>query len=340
MTPVGVGLLGFGMAGRVFHAPLIQAEPGFQLRKVGSRSFSDKVLPDGVAGVTMEEVIADPQIELIVVATPNDSHAPLALRALEAGKHVAIDKPFALCANEAAEVIALAEKKRRLLSVFQNRRWDGGFLTAQRAMDEGHLGEVSYAAFHFDRFSPQIKDRWREREVPGAGLLYDLGPHLLDQIFCLFGAPDWISATTAKQRKGALVDDFFHVVCGFGPRRVVAHASSLMPDHGPRITLYGDKAALFQYGFDGQEQALKEGQAPGDPGWGETPDGRVVLKVPDGTESVLQPLKGSYENYYANIAAAIRDGTPLEVSPDQALTVMRMLDTARQSAKEGQRVLV
>ncbi|NNE51450.1 MAG: oxidoreductase [Sulfitobacter sp.] len=338
MSPIKVGLLGYGMAGRVFHAPLIMTEPRMELVRIGSRTFADKKLPEGVTAGAIDAVIDDPEIDLIVIATPNDSHAPLARRALAAGKHVVVDKPFALSAEEAVSVIEAAREADRLLSVFQNRRWDGGFLTAQMALSKNRLGEVSYAALHFDRYSPVIKNRWREQAVPGSGVLYDLGPHLLDQILCLFGKPDAITATLAAQREGAIVDDFFHITCGFGARQVVAHASALMPDHGPRIALYGDRATLFQYGFDGQEGALKEGRAPDDPGWGETPGSTVIQVGPDGTETELEPRKGAYEAYYANVAAAILDGAPLEVTPDQALTVMQMLDAARLSAETGRRV--
>jgi len=339
MAALDVGLLGYGNAGRVFHAPLIQAEPGLNLHRIGSRSFADKTLPAGVSGASMDDVIADPDIALIVVATPNDSHAPLALQALEAGKHVVIDKPFAVTADEAALLVQEAENRNLLLSVFHNRRWDGGFRSVRQAVGDGLVGDISYGAFHFDRFSPVIKHRWREwQDVPGAGLLHDLGPHLLDQILCLFGLPDAVTASTARQRPGAQVDDFFHILLEFGRTRIVAHASSLMPDHGPRIALYGNQASLFQYGFDGQEDALKQGAMPGDAGWGNTPGGAARLVAHDGNVTDLKMLAGQYEAFYANIAAAISQDRAPEVTAHEALQVMQVLELALRSAETGQRM--
>jgi len=333
-----VGLLGYGNAGRVIHAPLISAEPRLELRKIGSRDFSDKMLPPGVTGGSIAEVISDPEIDLIVIATPNDSHAPLAEQALRAGKHVVVDKPFALDSKSAARIVQLAEDTGKLLSVFQNRRWDGGFLAARDVMEQGMLGTVSYGAFHFDRYSPVIKDRWREWDRPGAGILYDLGPHLIDQIMVLFGMPDAVTASLARQREGALVDDFFHAVLEFGSSRIVAHASSLMPDHTPRISLFGARASLFQHGFDGQEAALKRGDRPGDPEWGETPGGHVELLQADGQRRALPLHNGQYEAFYAGIAEAIRSGTSPDVTGSQALAVMRVLDAVRLSGRTGVRV--
>lgn len=341
MAALNVGLLGYGNAGRVFHAPLIQAEPGLNLHRIGSRSFADKTLPPGVTGASVDDVIADPDINLIVVATPNDSHAPLALQALKAGKHVVVDKPFAVTADEATRLVQEAKSRNLLLSVFHNRRWDGGFRSVRQAVAEGLVGDISYGAFHFDRLSPAIKHRWREwQDVPGSGILHDLGPHLLDQILCLFGMPDALTASTARQRPGAQVDDFFHILLEYGSTRIAAHASSLMPDHGPRIALYGDQASLFQYGFDGQENALKQGAMPGDPGWGDTPGGAVRLIAHDGAVAELTMQPGQYEAYYADIAAAISQARTPEVTAQQALQVMQVLELARRSAETGQRQAV
>ncbi|MCP9483315.1 oxidoreductase [Shimia sp. CNT1-13L.2] len=338
MSEIRVGLLGYGNAGRIFHAPLIMSEPRMTLCQIGSRQFADKKLPKGVGGAPIDEVLENPDIDLIVVATPNDSHAALAKQALLNGKHVVVDKPFALDANEAAEVVQLANQHEKLLSVFQNRRWDGGFLTARKTMEKGVLGPVSYGEFHFDRYSPEIKDRWREWDTPGAGILYDLGPHLLDQIFHMFGMPDALTANVARQRPGAIVEDFFHIVLEFGTSRIVAHASSLMPDHAPRIALYGQDASFFQFGFDGQEEALKNGSRPGSPGWGETPGGYSYLLEANGSRRDIPLSLGQYEAFYAGIADAIDKATRPDVTGLQALKVMRVLDAAAQSARTGHRV--
>lgn len=338
MTQIGVGLIGYGNAGRIFHAPLIMAEPRLDLRLIGSRDFIDKTLPDGVTGKPIEEVIKAPEIDLVVIASPNDSHAPLAEQALKAGKHVVIDKPFALTADQATGVVNLAERMGKHAIVFQNRRWDGGFLTAREAFEDGLLGPISYGEFHFDRYSPVIKDRWREWDGPGAGILYDLGPHLFDQIVALFGKPDAVTATLARQRDGARVDDFFHAVLDYGTTRIVAHASSLMPAHGPRIALYGSQGSLFQHGFDGQEDALKSGETPGDPGWGLTPEARVEIWGADGERTELNVMNGRYEAFYKAVAATLLDGAAPPVTSENALNVMRILDAARASADTGQRI--
>ncbi|WP_406649869.1 oxidoreductase [Aliisedimentitalea scapharcae] len=340
MSKIKVGLLGYGNAGRVFHAPLIVAEPRLELTRIGSRDFSDKTLPQGATGAPILDVVNDPDIDLVVVATPNDSHASLAELALRAGKHVVVDKPFTLDSGSAARIVQLAEDTGKMLSVFQNRRWDGGYLTARDVVDDGLLGSISYGAFHFDRYSPAIKDRWREWDRPGAGILYDLGPHLVDQIVVLFGMPDAVTANLARQRQGAVVDDFFHIVLEFGPTRIVAHASSLMPDHAPRISLFGARACLFQYGFDGQEDALKRGERPGDPQWGQTPGGRAEIVDMNGERRALKLRDGQYEAFYAGIADAICDGAPLAVTGSQALEVMRVLDAAKISGQTGTRVML
>lgn len=338
MSEIRVGLLGYGNAGRIFHAPLIMSEPRMTLCQIGSRTFSNKALPSGVSGAPIGKVLENPDIDLVVVATPNGSHASLAKQAVLNGKHVVVDKPFALNAEEAAEVVQLADEHQKLLSVFQNRRWDGGFLTARDAMETGELGPVSYGEFHFDRFSPDIKDRWREWDTPGAGILYDLGPHLLDQVYCLFGMPDALTANVARQRPGAIVEDFFHIIHEFGATRVVVHASSLMPDHAPRIALYGERASFFQFGFDGQEEALKAGNCPGSPDWGKTPDGQAYFLDADGSQHDTPLSLGRYEAFYAGIANAIINGTRPDVASSQALDVMRILDAAALSARTGRRI--
>ncbi|HET6397875.1 MAG TPA: Gfo/Idh/MocA family oxidoreductase, partial [Pseudoxanthomonas sp.] len=208
-TELNVALLGYGLAGRVFHAPLVSATPGLRLHTVVSSDPARvaaghpqaRVLPDPM------QAFADPDIDLVVVATPNHTHAPLALAALAAGKHVVVDKPFALDAAEAGAMIAAAARARRVLSAFHNRRWDADFLALRALLEAGALGEVAELHSHFDRFRPQVPDRWRDREGPGAGLWYDLGPHLADQALQLFGPPLAVWADLGMQRPGATAVD-------------------------------------------------------------------------------------------------------------------------------------
>ncbi|ODU45200.1 oxidoreductase [uncultured Aquimonas sp.] len=340
MTQIQVGLLGFGLAGSVFHAPLIQACDGLHLAAVGSRSFEGKQLPAGVCGASIDAVLADPAIELIVVATPNDSHASFARQALLAGKHVVVDKPFVLRAADAEDLIALARKQDRRLSVFHNRRWDADFLTAQQVMAEGRLGKISYAEFHFDRCRPQLKPRWREQPGEGAGVLYDLGPHLIDQACCLFGLPRAVTADVLAQRPGAEVDDYFHLLLDYGSTRVVLHASSLMPAHGPRIALYGEAASFRHFGLDSQEDDLKAGLRPGSAAWGQMRGARAELLSHDGEVTAIDTLRGRYQDYYAGIVHAVRTGAEPPVTATQALDVMRVLEAAMRSSAERRTVLL
>lgn len=328
MTSIKVGLLGYGLAGSVFHSPLIQSCPNMTLEAIGSRSFATKQLPEGVRAGTCEEVIADSEIDLIVIATPNISHSSLARAALMAGKHVVIDKPFAIRVSDAEELISLAAFQGRLISVFQNRRWDGGFLTVQKAMSEGLLGEVSYAEFHYDRFRPDVGTRWREEQAPGAGILYDLGPHLIDQAYCLFGMPNAVTCDVLAQRDGAKVADYFHMILDYGMMRVVLHASSLMANTGPRIAVYGDKNSIAHYGLDNQEDDLKAGKVPGDSHWGVSQADRTVLLTTDGSEQILEPMLGSYERYYNGIAQAILNNAPPPVLASEARDTMSILEGA------------
>ncbi len=340
MSQIQVGLLGFGLAGSVFHAPLIQACEGLHLAAIGSRSLEGKQLPAGVRGASLDAVLADPAIELVVVATPNDSHASFARQALLAGKHVVVDKPFVLRAADAEDLIALARKQDRCLSVFHNRRWDADFLTAQQVMAEGRLGAISYAEFHFDRHRPQPKLRWREQPGEGAGVLYDLGPHLIDQACCLFGLPRAVTADVLAQRPGAQVDDYFHLLLDYGSTRVVLHASSLMPAHGPRIALYGEAASFRHFGLDSQEDDLRAGLRPGSEAWGRMCEARAELLSHDGEVAVIDTLRGSYHDYYAGIVRAVRTGAEPPVAATQALDVMRVLEAAMRSVAERRTVLL
>lgn len=212
--PIHVALIGYGLAGKVFHAPVIQAVPGLRLVTIQS-SQPQKVradCPEVWVSASFEEVIQAPQIDLVVIATPNHTHFELARRALEAGKHVVVDKPFTLWAQEARALAELAQAQKRLLSVFQNRRWDGDFLSLQRVLEAGTLGEVVYFESHFDRYRPAVQPRWREQAGPGSGIWYDLGPHLADQALLLFGWPQAVFADIAFQRLGAEAPDYFHVL--------------------------------------------------------------------------------------------------------------------------------
>ena len=265
---LNVAVLGYGLAGSVFHAPLVAATPGLRLHTVVSRDAARVALRHPHARVLVDpaQAFADPAIDLVVVATPNDTHAPLALAALAAGKHVVVDKPFALDIAEAERMIAAAGGAGRLLSVFHNRRWDADFLALRALVDRGALGRIAELHSHFDRFRPQVPDRWRDRDGPGGGLWYDLGPHLVDQVLQLFGPPQAVSADLARQREGAQAVDYFHVQLRYPRLRAILHAGALVPGHGLRFAVHGTGGSWLKHGLDPQEDALRAGGVPGGTG--------------------------------------------------------------------------
>src|SRR4051794_2319563 len=341
MDRITVGLIGYGLAGAVFHAPLVEAEPRMRLAAVvtSRKEQVERDLPAvRVVGGT-EELLADSDIELVIVASPNTTHVPFASAALRAGKHVVIDKPFAPSLDEADGLIALAEEKGRLLSVFHNRRWDDGFRTARHCIDQGMVGNVAHYEVHFDRFRPAIKQGWREQPLKGSGLLYDLGPHLIDQALVLFGLPQAVTADVLTQRPQAVMDDYFHVILDYGRVRAVLHAATLVYRPGPHFILHGDAGSFTKFGLDPQEAALKAGQRPGMPGWGGTTEHGVLARA-DGTETTVETLPGCYEAYYAGIAASLRDGAPPPVAAGEARDVMLVLEAAIRSATERRTVAV
>lgn len=338
MVPIRTGLIGFGNAGTTFHAPLIEREPGLALHAIASSRHDAiaKAYPNARPEASPEALLAADDIDLVVIASPNQSHFPLARDALRAGKHVVVDKPFALAAREADELIALAEEHRRKLSVFHNRRWDGDFLTLARCIEHGTLGEVSYFESHFDRFRPNIKQGWREVAEPGGGILFDLGSHLIDQALVLFGIPDAIAADVLLQREQAQVDDYFHLQLHYGRCRVVLHASTLTPVPGARFTVHGSRASFVKHGLDGQEAALKAGIMPGGDGWGEDPSSLyATLTDVEGREERVRTVAGNYPEFYRRMATAIATDGHVPVPAEQARDVLAIIETAMRSSAEG-----
>ncbi|MGR6805804.1 oxidoreductase [Sphaerotilus natans] len=338
LPAIRVALIGFGYVGRTFHAPLIEAVEGLELVCVASSDAAKvhawradlAVEPDYLRAATA------PDIDLVVIATPNDSHHPLARAALRAGKAVVIDKPFTVTLAEAEDLVALAEARGALLSVFHNRRWDGDFLGLRAAIDGGTLGEVRELVSRFDRFSPAPRDRWRERPGPGAGLWFDLGPHVVDQVLQLFGPPETVCAQQASLRDGGQgVDDWTQVVLGYGAqRRVTLHVTRLAAWQAPRFEAHGTRGSWLCSGLDIQEDQLKAGMAPGAPGWGE--DARPALQA-DAQGAVIECPRpaGDYRAYYAGIRDALRGRAPNPVPPREALAVMALMDCVTRSAAEG-----
>jgi len=341
-SPLNVALVGYGYVGKTFHAPLIAATPGLALRAVVS-SDPAKVaadLPDVRVVADLAEALADPAIDLVVIATPNALHAPQAIAALAAGKAVVVDKPFALGIAEAQTMAHAARAAGKPLTVFHNRRWDSDFLTVKRLIQDGTLGEIVQYESHFDRFRPVVRDRWRERAGPGSGAWMDLGPHLLDQALVLFGEPLAISADIGVQRPGAGADDYFHVVLRYPTLRVILHGSLLTAASDLRLAVHGTGGSFVKHGLDPQEAQLKAGMVPGAPGWGRDSRHGVLTTVVDDAQvhADVAPEPADYRAFYAGVREALLHGAPSPVPVEEALRVMRLLDLTERAAAERREI--
>lgn len=331
MDDIGVGLIGYGLGGRAFHAPYVGVTPGMALRAVVSRDAAKvhadlpgmRVVPDAAA------LLALPGIDLVIVSSPDQLHADHALAAIAAGKHVLVDKPFATSLAEARRVAAAAEAGGRLLTIFHNRRWDADFLTLRRLIAEGALGDVVQLESHFDRWRPKPAALWKEAREGGAWL--DLGPHLVDQALQLFGMPEAINADLATLRDGAPAVDYFHAVLRYPTRRVILHASKLVAANGLRFAVHGTRGSWIKHGVDPQEAATVAGAVPGSDGWGmDASDG--VLTRGDGTVAQITNDRGDYGLFWTALAAAIRGAGPNPVPAREALAVMEVLDAGMRSS--------
>lgn len=335
-APLQVALVGYGFVGKVFHAPLIAAVDGLRLHSVVSSNAGavHADFPDVRVAASLDEVLADPAIALVVIATPNALHAPQAHAVLDAGKHVVVDKPFTVTLAEAEAVLAHAARAGRVVSVFQNRRYDSDFLTLRALLADQALGEVTQFESHFDRFRLEVRDRWREKAGPGAGLWYDLGPHLIDQALQLFGAPRGIFADIAVQRDGGETADYFHAVLRYDRLRVILHASTMMAANDLRFSVHGTRGSYLKQGLDTQEDALKAGRTPGDALWGaDTRPGTFTAVDGERTSTrLVNGPPGDYRRYYAAVRDAIRGTAPNPVSATDALAVMQLVELGLESA--------
>jgi len=333
---INIALIGYGFVGKTFHAPLLQSVEGLNLAVVSSRD-EEKVkrdLPNVQVVATPEEAIQHPDIDLVVIASPNATHAPLATLALNAGKHVVVDKPFTLDMQEVRDLIALADEKQLLLSVFHNRRWDSDFLGIKQVIAQGSIGKVKLFESHIDRFRPEVRVRWREQNVPGSGLWFDLGPHLIDQMLQLFGLPESVQGNIATLRAGAEINDWAHVVLNYPEHKVILHCSMLVAGGTSRFTVHGDKASVVKARIDQQEVQLLAGVTPGSEGWGEDSDDMVLFDANGDAQTVKTP-KGDQRQYYINVRDALTGKIDNPVHPVEALAVMAVLEAAVKSSETG-----
>lgn len=342
--PLRVGLLGYGLAGRAFHAPLISACPDLVLAAVVTRDPDRRaalraVYPDAEALDTPEQLWERAgSLDLVVVATPNRSHAPLTRAALQAGLPVVVDKPFATSAAEARALIDEARARGRRLTVFQNRRWDGDFLTLRKLIADGALGAVHRLESRFERWNPVPRPGWRESGDPAdaGGLLFDLGSHLIDQAIQLFGPVRAVYGEIDRRRSGVVTDDdaFVALTHASGVRSQL-WMTRLAAQRAPRFRVLGDRATFVKYGLDGQEAAMAVGVVPGPEGWGEEPADRWGFLGEEGTAQPVATVPGNYPAFYAAMAAALRSDAPLPVDPADAVVGLEILEAARASAEHG-----
>lgn len=345
-----VALIGYGNAARIFHAPLISGIPGLHLSTICSTKPQEVLAdwPRTRVVATPQIAFADPAIDLVVIATGNESHYPLACEALLAGKHVVVDKPCTVILEQTQDLLHIAQKQQRVLTVFQNRRWDADFLALQQVLESGVLGRIVHFESHFDRYRPVVPDRWREQDLPGSGLWFDLGAHLVDQALQLFGMPEDLCVDLACQRDGAQVNDYFHAQLRYSNTsnthpglRVLLHGSALVPQVGPRFVVHGTLGSFVKYGLDVQEDALKAG---GRPQWGHTADwgrdplvGQITTHTALGAQTQLAPdVPGNYLGYYAQLAEHLRGHAPSPaVTAQHVEQAMRLLTQGSLSHSEG-----
>lgn len=342
---INTAIVGFGLSGRVFHAPFIHVHPGFRLSKVVERHSENakEIYPDVEIVRDLKDVLKDEKIDLVVIGTPNILHFEMAKACLEAGKHIVIEKPFMPTSAEADEIIKLAKSKGLHIFVYQNRRWDGDFQTIQRLLEGDLLGAPQYYEAHFDRFRPQRKRAaWRDEVLPGSGILYDLGSHLIDQVLCLFGNPISVKADIQSQRENSKVDDFFEVTISYPQMKAVVTAGMLVEKPELRYLINCAKGSFVKYGMDPQEDALKNGKLPGEGEWGQEPaeNWGVVTFVNNQLyfDGKVETVPGNYVDFYENVYDVIVNGAEQSVKPEEARNVIRIIELAFESAKTNSEV--
>ncbi len=331
---IRVAVAGFGMAAKVFHAPLIQHSAECELTAVvSSRAAEVEALLPGVKVFgSLDQLLSAQIVDAVVITLPTALHFEAAKACVLAGVHVVVEKPVVTSVDELEQLQLLAAQQGTQVTAFHNRRWDGDFLTAKQLLDRGALGDVCYFESHFDRFRPQVRQRWREQPGAGAGVWFDLGSHLLDQALCLFGVPQAITARCLPLRPGADVADYFHAVLHYPSREVVLHASMLCAAPNLRFRIEGTKGSYIKWGLDPQEDQLKAGLTPADARYGIDDGSSGRLYRGDG-DSVVVQAQGCYPQFYQQLAAALECGAPLPVTLKQAGDVVRLLALGEESSR-------
>jgi len=341
MQPVQAALCSYGMSGQVFHGPLLEAHPGFKITKILERTRNDSEGRHPSARITRQfsSILRDPAVELVVINTPDHLHYEMTGEALEAGKHVVVEKPFTLKYSHAAELVRMASNKGLLLTVFQNRRWDGDFLTVKELIESAKLGRLVEFESHFDRYRNYIQDSWKDSGSSGTGTLYNLGSHLIDQALMLFGMPCSLFCDSRLLRDGAKTDDSFDLFLRYPGVKCLLRSSYLVREPGPRFMLHGTEGSYLKWGVDPQEAAMKSGAIPGSGDWGMEPEsdwGRINTTCNGKHLEGPYPTRpGNYPAFYDNVYEAIRLNAPPAVSPEAAADVVMIIEAAYESSRTG-----
>jgi scyllo-inositol 2-dehydrogenase (NADP+) len=342
-----VGIASFGMSGKIFHAPLLVYNANFRIKRIIERSKNEAkgLYPDVLVSKSVNDLLEDDEIELIVVNTPDVNHYELSKKCIDAGKHIVIEKPFTQTSRQAEELIELAEKKNIMLSVFQNRRWDGDFLTVQKIVKEERLGRLSDYEAHFDRYRNHIQaGTWKEKSSGGGGVLTNLGSHMIDQVLVLFGMPEAVTAHLKIMRTGGEVDDWYDIRLHYSDSNVQLKSSLLVREPGPRYILHGMIGSFLKWGLDPQEEDLKMGKKPNNADWGKEQQEwwGMINTEKDGVpiKEKVETLAGNYPAFYNNIYDCIVNGKELAVKPVEALNVIRIIEIARKSNDEKKTILL
>jgi len=335
------GLIGFGLAGRCFHAPVIRAVPGLRLAAVVQRTgdTAARMFPDVQTLRSVDELLAIQAIRMVVIAAPNQTHFALARQCLEAGRDVVVDKPFVITVAEGAELLKLAKKLGRILTVYHNRRFDADFQALQKVAADGELGRIIRLESTYDRFRPAPKPgAWREKPGPGSGVLFDLAPHLIDQALALLGTPEAVSGDIRIEREGFATDDAFDVMLHYRDGvRALLRATMLAVVPRPRLVVLGTKGAFLKRDFDPLENALRNGEIPRGESWvvEREENWAQLAQIEDGQSRHRKlPPKSDWRQFYANVRDAIQGKAPLLVTPRQALDVMIALELAIESSNK------
>lgn len=345
MKTLNVGIIGYGLSGRFFHGAIIGATPGFEVKKIVTSDLEKRAqaledFPSVKVVRAATEVFVDESIDLVIIAAPNAKHAELAETAMRSGKHVVVEKPFTVSTEEADYLIAVSKEVGKCITVYHNRRFDSDYRTVKALMATDKLGRIVEYEARYDRFRPTLKEHaWKEKALPGGGILYDLGSHLIDQALDLFGKPEEVYGDVRALRRGE-TDDSFEVILYYPEIKVTLKSSMLVKEPSLRFALYGTAGSYTKYGVDVQEDALRNGERPGGEQWGVEPRGLWGTVDSMETKQKVRSLKGDYRDYYRNLYDHIVRGTELIVTAEDGRNVIAVIEAAYRSNSEKRRISI